>query len=154
MKTLITIFISITFFAGLNAQELRDVPTSIKKVTLFPDRAQVYHEGSVDLIKGETVLKVKGLSPKLIQGTIQVEGKGAFMIMAVNPKVNYLDNPGESEEIKGLRSRIDKLVASIEDENTAIGVLSEKEAFLAANRVITGGDKSISSSEFKILTHQ
>lgn len=154
MKTLITFFISIAFISGLSAQEPKDIPTRIKKVTLFPDRAQVYHEGSIDLAAGKTVLKVKGLSPRLIQGTIKVEGRGSFMIMAVNLKVNYLENPAESEEIKELRKRIEKLGESIEDENTAIGVLREKEAFLAANRVITGGSKSISSSEFKILTDQ
>ncbi len=154
MKTIITFFIGIVFISGLSAQELTDLPTSIRKVTMFPDRAQVYHEGSIDLKAGKTILRVKGLSPRLIQGTIQVEGKGNFMIMAVNQKVNYLENPAESEEIKELRKRIERLGESIEDENTAIGVLREKEAFLAANRVITGGSKSISSSEFKILTDQ
>lgn len=154
MKTIITFFFGIALISGLSAQEFTDLPTNIRKVTMFPDRAQVYHEGSIDLAAGKTVLKVKGLSPRLIQGTIQVEGRGNFMIMAVNQKVNYLENPSESEEIKELRKRIEKLGESIEDENTAIGVLREKEAFLAANRVITGGNKSISSSEFKILTDQ
>jgi len=154
MKTIISFFISITFISGIWAQDITDMTTRIKKVTLFPDRAQVYHEGSVDITGGKTVLKVKGLSPKLIQGTIQVEGMGGFMIMAVNQRVNYLENPEESKEIKALRDRIEKLLTSIEDENTAIGILKEKEAFLAANRVITGGTKSINSSEFKILTEQ
>ena len=154
MKTIISICINIVFISGLYAQDFTDITTKIKKVTLFPDRAQVYHEGSIDLAAGKTVLKVKGLSPRLIQGTIQVEGRGNFMIMAVNQKVNYLENPAESEEIKELRKRIEKLSESIEDENTAIGVLREKEAFLSANRLITGGSKSISSSEFKILTDQ
>ena len=154
MKTVLTFFTGIALFAGLNAQEFTDLPTSIRKVTMFPDRAQVYHQGSADLSAGKTILKVKGLSPSLIQGTIQVEGKGNFMIMAVNPKVNYLENTPESEEIKELRKRIEKLSESIENENTAIGVLKEKEAFLSANRIITGGSKSISSSEFKILTDQ
>ena len=115
MKTIIRFFITIAFIPGLCAQDFTDITTKIKKVILFPDRAQVYHEGSIDLKAGKTVLRVKGLSPRLIQGTIQVEGKGNFMIMAVNQKVNYLENPIESEEIKELRKRIEKLGESIED---------------------------------------
>jgi uncharacterized protein (TIGR02231 family) len=154
MKTIIYIFICFFIISGLNAQDQAEISTKIRKVTLFPDRAQVYHDGLVDIPAGKTVLKVRGLSPKLISGTIQVKGDGDFMIMAVNQQMNYLEMPEESSNVKELRSRIDELQIKIEDENTFIGVLMEKEAFLVTNRLITGGNSSISSSEFKILTEQ
>ncbi|MCD4770210.1 MAG: DUF4139 domain-containing protein, partial [Bacteroidales bacterium] len=126
----------------------------IKKVTLFPDRAQIYQEGETTLPAGKTILKIKGLSPKQIPATIQVEGYGDFMIMAVNQQTNFLENPVESADIQGLRKQIKMLTIKIEDETTAIGVLKEKEVFLVANRLIVGREQSISSSEFKILTDQ
>lgn len=154
MKSLLAILFSIFFISGLSAQKYQDLSTEIKKVTLFPDRAQVYQEGETTLPVGKTILKIKGLSPKLIPATIQVEGYGDFMIMSVNQMTNYLENPMESADMLALRKQIKELTIKIEDENTAIAVLKEKETFLVANRLIVGRDKSINSSEFKILTDQ
>jgi uncharacterized protein (TIGR02231 family) len=154
MKAVATIIAAFLIIPFLSGQQNRDLNTTIEKVTLFPDRAQVVHGGEVTLPQGTTILRIAGLSPKLIPATIQVEGKGGFMIMSVNQQTNYLANPEESSEVVALRKKIAELTSKIEDENTSIGVLREKETFLVSNRVITGSDKSINATDFKILTDQ
>ena len=47
----------------LNAQPVKDVKAELKHVTVFPDRAQADHEGSVTLMPGKSVLKLTELSP-------------------------------------------------------------------------------------------
>lgn len=154
MKTAASIIFTLLIFAGVNAQEVRDISTSIEKAILFPDRAQLFHTGEAVINPGTTVLKIKGLSPRIISETIQVQGGGDFMIMSVNQQVNYLDNQEESDEVTALKDKIEILTAKIEDELTAIEILKEKEAFLVANRVITGGEKGITPVELKTLTDQ
>ena len=62
-----------------------------------------------------------------------------------------MESPEESPAIMELRKKIDELNEKIEDENTAIAVLKEKEAFLVANRQVTGTTQGINPADFKLL---
>jgi len=152
MKKILITLLAFISMNGIMAQQQKVINTKIDKVTLFPDRAQLFHSGEISLPAGNSILVVKGLSAGLIPPTVRVEGEGDFMIISVNQQTNYLESPEESDEVAGLRKKISELALKIEDESTLIGILKEKEAFLSANRVITGGDRSINSAEFVSLT--
>ncbi|MDQ1332958.1 MAG: hypothetical protein QG576_993, partial [Bacteroidota bacterium] len=60
------LFTSIWLFAALlyvSADTEKDIKAILKHVTVYPDRAQMTHETSVDIPAGKTVLKLGGLSP-------------------------------------------------------------------------------------------
>ena len=61
--------------------------------------------------------------------SIQVKGYGEFTILSVNHQNNYLQNLEDSPEVKSIRSQIETLQTKVEDENAAISILKEKEAF-------------------------
>lgn len=154
MKATAFIIFNILLTSCLFGQEYLTLNTTIEKVTLFPNSAQVSHAGVITVPAGNSMIKIEGLSPRLVPGTIQVEGVGSFMIMSVNQKMNYLSNQEESPEIIALRKKIEDLIIKIEDESMAIDVLKEKENFLVSNRLITSRDQSINAAEFKLLTDQ
>ncbi|MCJ7446733.1 MAG: DUF4139 domain-containing protein [Bacteroidales bacterium] len=137
MKKLTFTFISLfCFLLCISADTEKEIKAGIKHVTVYPDRAQLTHETTVEIPAGKTILKLSGLSPYIDAQSIQVKGLGDFMILSVNHQNNYLQNLEDSPEVKNIRSQIETLQLKVEDEKAAISVLKEKEAFLVANRAI------------------
>lgn len=150
MKKLI--IISISFFAFLtclSASTEKEIKAVIKHVTVYPDRAQLTHETSIDLPVGESILKLSGLSPYIDAQSIQVKGFGDFIILSVNHQNNYLQNLEDSPEVNNIRSQIEALQLKIEDEKAAISILKEKELFLKANITILVKETTFSIEQVK-----
>jgi uncharacterized protein (TIGR02231 family) len=150
MKNLIIVFmLTASTLGSLFAEGEKEIKAVIKHITVYPDRAQVSHETTVDIPAGSTVLKLSGLSPYIDAQSIQVKGKGDFTIMAVNQQNNYLQNLEDIPEVKNIRSQIEALQTKVEDEHAALDVLKEKAAFLAANRAILVKETTFSIDQLK-----
>src|SRR5664280_1105940 len=142
----IILIISVT---GATGQIEKEIKAEIKHVTVFPDRAQIYHETSVSLLPGKSVIKLSGLSPYIDVQSIQVKGYGEFTILSVNHQNNYLQNLEDSPEVRNIRNEIENLQIKVEDERAAIGILKEKEAFLIANRSILVKETTFTMEQLK-----
>jgi uncharacterized protein (TIGR02231 family) len=150
MKKTVLVFIFVTaVFINSYADTEKDIKAGIKHVTVYPDRAQVIQETSLDLAAGKSLLKLGGLSPYIDAQSIQVKGNGDFFILSVNHQNNYLENLEDLPEVKSIRSQIEALQLKIEDEKAAISVLKEKEAFLVANRAILVKETTFSVEQLK-----
>lgn len=150
MKNIALVLILVmTGYFDLFADTEKEIKAGIKHVTVYPDRAQISHEASVELPAGKTVLKLSGLSPYIDAQSIQVRGTGDFIIMSVNQRNNYLENLEDLPEVKDIRSQIEALQLKVEDERAAISVLKEKEAFLVANRAILVKETTFSVEQLK-----
>ena len=149
-RLFISIILHITAGMMLCSGADKIIKAPITRVTVFPDRAQIFHETSADIPVGTTIFKLGGLSPYIDAQSIQVKGYGEFTIIAVNHQNNYLENLEELPEIKSIRNQIEALQLKIEDEKAAITVLKEKEAFLVANRgVLVTKETSFSTDQLK-----
>jgi uncharacterized protein (TIGR02231 family) len=144
--TLILIF-SVVYY--VSADNEKDIKAGLKHVTVYPDRAQLTHETTVEIPAGMTVLKLGSLSPYIDAQSIQVKGLGEFMILSVNHQNNYLQNLEELPEIKSIRSQIEALQLKVEDEKAAISILKEKEEFLVANRAILVKETTFTLEQLK-----
>jgi uncharacterized protein (TIGR02231 family) len=150
MKNILLAFILvISCYLNSYAETEKDIKAGIKHVIVYPDRAQVSHETSVDLAAGKSILKLGGLSPYIDAQSLQVKGFGDFIILSVNHQNNYLENLEDLPEVKSIRSQIEALQLKIEDEKAAISVLKEKEAFLIANRAILVKETTFSLEQLK-----
>lgn len=148
-KLFLTLILLITVVFYISADTEKDIKAGLKHVTVYPDRAQMTHETTVEIAAGKTVLKLSGLSPFIDAQSIQVKGYGDFMILSVNHQNNYLRNLDEIPEIKSTRTQIEVLQMKVEDEKAAITVLKEKEAFLVANRGILVSEKPFTLEQLK-----
>jgi len=101
---LLLIFVIGVFFNSYADTE-KDIKAGIKQVTVYPDRAQVIHEASLELTAGKSLLKLGGLSPYIDAQSIQVKGNGDFIILSVNHQNNYLENLEDLPEVKTIRSQ-------------------------------------------------
>jgi uncharacterized protein (TIGR02231 family) len=150
MKKLLIYTVSLFITANLLvAQPEKEINAKMRHVTVFPDRAQIVHEADISLAAGKTILKLSGLPSYIDPQGIQVKGAGDFTILSINFSVNYLQNLDDSPEIKSLRSQLEALQMKVEDENAAISLLKEKEAFLVANRAILVKETSFSVEQLK-----
>ena len=133
------------FYASADTE--KDIKAGLKHVTVYPDRAQLTHETTVEIAAGRSVLKLGGLSPFIDTQSIQVKGYGDFTILSVNLENNYLENLEELPEIKNIRNQIEALQIKVEDEKAAISILKEKEAFLKANQSILVSKQTTATTE-------
>lgn len=146
-KLILTFILLITFIRYASADIEKDIKAGLKHVTVYPDRAQLTHETTVEIAAGKSVLKLGGLSPYIDAQSIQVKGYGDFMVLSVNLENNYLQNLEELPEIKNIRNQIEALQLKVEDEKAAITVLKEKEAFLKANQNILVAKQTAATTE-------
>jgi uncharacterized protein (TIGR02231 family) len=150
MKKLLAISVFILCIVlSAAGQTEKPIKAEIKHITVFPDRAQVEHEGSVSVSAGKSVLKLSGLSPYIDVQSIQVKGFGDFTVLSVNHQNNYLENLEDSPEVKNIRSQIEVLQSKIEDESAALYTLKEKEAFLISNRAMLVKETTITAEHVK-----
>ena len=150
MKKILLYTTALFISAGsLVAQTEKEINAEMKHVTVFPDRAQIVHEANISLAQGKTILKLSSLSPYIDSQGIQVKGTGNFTILSINFQNNYLQNLEDSPDIKALRSQLEALQKKVEDEQAAISLLKEREAFLVANRAILVKETPFSVEQMK-----
>lgn len=92
------VFAILIFFTA-NATE-KSNPSKIDKVTVFQQGAQVNRKASIQLKKGRTELVFTKLSPNIDANSIQVSGKGDYIILSVFHRFNYLDQIETDKNIK------------------------------------------------------
>lgn len=146
--TAITAIAATLTFPVAYGQE-KSLDSEISQITVFSEGAQISGISSISLQPGTIDLVISGLSPYVDPGSIQVTGEGDFMILGVNYRTNYLENPAESKKVDEIRSKIETLANSIENEKAGIEVLREKENFLRANYNVTAGKTTFTTDQLK-----
>jgi len=124
------------------AVETKEVKTTVREVTVFPQGAQVFSQETVALSPGETTLRFTGLSPYIVAQSIQVQSQGALTVLSVNLQENFMDELEKSPELIRLESQMDALTERITLEQTHLSVLKDEMAFLNDNRRLMGAGQS------------
>ena len=150
-KYLFAVLIAIVITASpLEGQE-KYLESPISHVTVFRQGAQLTGDLPVSVKAGTWDYVAGGLSPYIDPNSIQVRGEGDFMIMGVSHRNNYLANPAETETVRTLRGKIKALELKIEDEETAMEILKEKELFLKSNYDVVSSKSAITPEQLKAL---
>lgn len=122
------------FFACISASanNQKPVKSTVKKVTVFTQGAQVFRTSGVSLSQGTTDLIFSGLSPNINVSTIQAGGKGSFIVLDVRHFIKYPEPPKNTEE--KLPPAIQREIKLLEDSLTEQGFnwdeLGEKKSAL------------------------
>ena len=140
------IFISLFLLASLHIslaqkREKKPLSSTIKNVTVYQAGAEINRTGNTTINNGTTYLKLKGLSPSIDPNSLQVKGKGNFVILSVSHKLNYLDINDKPKEVLVLEDSIksiNKQLAILKGEES---VYNQEESMLLANKSI--GNKEI-----------
>jgi uncharacterized protein (TIGR02231 family) len=151
VSPLISAIFLFSAFSVFAADNIKSLNSTITHVTVFSSGAQVTGVSEVSLVPGISTVAIQGLSPYIDEASLQVKGKGKFIVLSASLEKNYISELKEKEQIEVLRSKIKTLSEKIEDETLQTGLLKEEESFLLANKVAGGKNESLDAANFKIL---
>jgi uncharacterized protein (TIGR02231 family) len=143
----IALFISTMSFS----QSDKPVDSKISKVTVFLNRAQVTREVKTRLEPGKTNLILSGLTAQLDQQSIQVSGKGNFIILGISHNQNYLNEFKPPRPLQVLKDSLFFYKSQLSVEQNQSGILSKEEQMLLANQKIGGGQQNLTVTELKAM---
>lgn len=150
-KILSIIAIAICFQTISFGQIEEEIGSSIKKVTVFTQGAQIEREASFSLQQGQMILKLTGLSPYIKKESVRIDGDGTYTILNVQHQNDYLNELEKNKEIETLKDKIEELQFKVVDEQTWIKIINDKLDFLSANKEITGKEQTVNPEIFKSL---
>lgn len=141
----------ILFIFKISAQELKETKftSKIEEVTVFLKGAQIFETSAGQIPAGESFIVIKGLSPHVDEKSIQVKGKGNFVIQAVNKRIDYLSDQKVNEEVKSLEDQIKKIDQNQEETTIRLDVLAQQENLLSANKSIGGSQNGLNMTQLK-----
>jgi uncharacterized protein (TIGR02231 family) len=151
MKKISVFIVVILYAVAAFAQEEKAVDSKITNVTVFLNKAQVSREVKTHLEAGKTSLVVKGLTSQLDQQSIQVSGKGNFIILGITHQQNYLDEFNIPKALRIVKDSIEYLQRQILFENSQKEILNKEEQMLLANQKIGGANQNLSVVELKSM---
>lgn len=143
----IPLFISVIVFG----QNEKAVDSKISEVTVFLNKAQVTRDANTRLESGKTSLVLTGLTSQLDPESIQVAGKGSFVILGINHRQNYLSDLNFPKSLKVLKDSIELLQKQVVLEQSQKEILNKEEQMLLSNQKIGGTNQNLTVAELKAM---
>lgn len=109
------------------------VKTSVEKVTLFIDGAQITRTRQIDLPAGNSTIVFTGLSPYLDDKSMQVSAQGKLTVTSVNRLFNHADTLERSTRQKALEQQLDQIQQEQQKLQAAREVINAETALLKIN---------------------
>ncbi len=98
---------------------------------------------------GVTEVEIKNLPVGLFPKSIQVTGKGDYILLGVQHKINYLNPHKKGEETKALEDSIFSLSNQINLLSEMRQVFVEEEKMILANQSMKGADATLKALELE-----
>jgi uncharacterized protein (TIGR02231 family) len=140
----LTVLTVVTF-----AQADKPVDSKISRVTVFLNRAQVTREVKTRIEAGRTNLILNGLTSQLDQQSIQVSGKGNFIILGITHNQNYLNEFNVPKGLQMLRDSLEVYKRQLSLEQNQKDILGKEEQLLLSNQKIGGNQQNLTVTELK-----
>jgi uncharacterized protein (TIGR02231 family) len=151
MKTYSLLLLLTLFSFAAQAQTTNRVQAKaeIKTVTVFLDKAQVGNRVNCLLNAGVTEVEIKNLPVGLFPKSIQVTGKGEYILLGVQHKTNYLNPHKTGEETKALEDSIFSLSNQLNLLSEMKQVYVEEEKMILANQSMKGNEATLKALELE-----
>lgn len=151
MKKII-LLITLVFGVSITyAQVDKPVDSKISRVTVFLSRAQVTREVKTRIESGKTNIILNGLTSQLDQQSIQVSGKGNFVILGISHNQNYLNEFNVPKGLQSLRDSLEIYKRQINLEQNQKDILGKEEQLLLNNQKIGGTQQNLTVTELKAM---
>src|SRR5450432_3927422 len=147
-------FLSVGLFLCVVAvfgQGDKQVESKISNVTVFLNKAQVTRHVRTNLEAGKTNIIVTGLTSLLDPQSIQVSGKGSFVILGISHQQNYLNEFNLPRALKILKDSVDYFQKQAALEQSQREILNKEEQMLLANQKIGGINQNLNVAELKAM---
>lgn len=150
MKTCFIALVALIIALPVKAIDEKNVPSTISKVTVYMQGAQIYQDASYSIIKGVTHIIIDGVSPLIDAQSLQVKASGPVIIL--DSKYSIFYPQPKDVVLEGLPLQVRKDIRLLEDSLRAINfdiqylqdeidVLMASKNILANNGAIRGQGK-------------
>lgn len=129
----------------------KSIDGQITDVTVFLNKAQVKREVKTRVEAGKMDLILTGLAAQLDPSSIQVTGKGSFVILGIRHQQNYLNEFNVPPKLKALKDSVNHLQKQLSLEQSQKEILNKEEQMLLSNQKIGGGNQNITVAELKAM---
>lgn len=144
--------IALLFFLKVNAKEEPLIASSsLKSVTMYRSSAELTHNTSVQLEKGNRELVIQGISNNVDINSVQINCPAAVTIMGIEFGKDYLVVPEVTSRIKLLQDSVEQVQKEIEKVNVQIQTTTDLLEVLKLNRDIKGQQTGLSVAELMKL---
>ena len=145
MKKVLTLIGIILLTANAHANDEKIVKSTIKKVTVYSQGAQIFRTSSYSISAGVTQVVIEGVSQRIDENSLQVNATGKVIILDSKYSLFYPE-PSEidlnSIPLK-IRRSISSLQDSILDVNYAISTFQDEIDVLTATKNILANNGAI-----------
>lgn len=135
----------------ISAQNIKKAESKIEDVTVFLSKAQVTRLLKTRLEPGKTNVVLSGLTSQLDPQSVQVRGKGAFVIVGINHNQNYLDEFNLPVSLKKLQDSLEIYKQQLILEQNQKDILNKEEQMLLSNQKIGGAQQNLTAAELKAM---
>ncbi|MFZ6009359.1 MAG: DUF4139 domain-containing protein [Bacteroidota bacterium] len=132
-------------------QQDKRIDSKITQVIVFLNKAQVTREVKTRIEAGKTNLILTGLTAQLDQESIQVAGKGNFIILGIAHQQNYINEFNEPRSLKQLKDSLEYLQRLVSIESSQKEILNREEQMLLSNQKIGGTNQNLTVAELKAM---
>jgi len=151
MKNPVLLSVLFLISAVTFGQNEKRVDSRIEEVTVFLSKAQVTREVKTRLEAGKTNLILTGLTSQLDPQSIQVVGKGSFIILGISQQQNYLNELNMPKSLRVLKDSIELLQKQVILEQSQKEILNKEEQMLLSNQKIGGTNQNLTVAELKAM---
>ncbi len=144
---LLAMAISFTGFA----QQEKQADSKITDVTVFLNKAQITREVKTRIDAGKTTLVLTGLTAQLDQQSIQVAGKGNFIILGILNRQNFLSELNTPKSLRLLKDSLEQIQKQVLLEQAQKEILNKEEQMLLTNQKIGGTNQNLTVAELKAM---
>ena len=149
MLALLGMALSLSF--SVAGQTEKQVESTIKGVTVFLSKAQVTRELKTRVGAGKTDLVITGLTANLDPNSIQVTGKGDFIILGTSHRQNFITDLQMPKAMMLLKDSLEYFQRQMSLEQSQKEILSKEEGMLMANQKVGGANQNLTVSELKVM---
>jgi TonB-dependent SusC/RagA subfamily outer membrane receptor len=147
LKTFFAAVLFLVFIKARATDEPLIVPSSLKTVTVYRSGAELVHNTSVQLGKGNEELIIEGISNNIDINSIQINCAAAVTIMGVEFSNNFLIIPEITSRIKLLQDSVEQVQKELNKVNVQIQTTIDLLEVLKSNRDIKGQQTGLSVAE-------
>ena len=144
-----TILYGLSF--NVSGQVDKSVESNITNVTVFLAKAQVTREVKTRVEAGKTNIVITGLTSELDPQSIQVAGKGNFILLGTSHRQNYLNELNLPKSLKILKDSVGYYQKQISLEQSQKEILNKEEQMLLSNQKIGGTNQNLTVAELKAM---
>jgi len=139
----------LAFFIGYGQE--KKVESEIKQVTVFLNKAQVTREAKSRLDGGKMDIVLTGITSQLDPSSIQVSGKGNFVILGIRHQQNFLNEFNVPPRLKKLKDSLNYFQKQLTLEQSQKEILNKEEQMLQNNQKIGGTEQNLTAGELKAM---